>query len=183
MNDRKDVFGNLIIDRFRNDYEAFSNFALGAPFTLWGVDFSTSEHAYVWSKTHDPLEKEEILRHVTYVDFNHEDGTVVTEKFIGGLTTPGVAKARGKTVTLRPDWEEVRYDIMLEILEAKFSQNWGFLQVLLQTEDAILIEGNTWHDNIWGSCICERCGDKGQNLLGKALMQVRAKLAARFGNK
>ena len=46
-------------------------------------------------------------------------------------------------------------------------------QMLLDTGDAILIEGNFWHDNFFGSCTCPKCGNKGQNNLGKLLMQIR----------
>ena len=153
MNDRKDLFGTPIIDHFRNDYDFLSNFYVGAPFTLWGVNFITSEHAYVWAKTLVPEEKEAVL----------------------ACGTPGQVKRLGKEVTLREDWEVVRFGIMVEILEAKFGQNWGLRQKLEETGDAIIIENNSWHDNIWGSCTCEKCGDKGLNYLGIALTQVRTK--------
>ena len=47
---------------------------------------------------------------------------------------------------------------------------------LLETGDEELIEGNRWHDNVFGSCFCPKCGDKGQNMLGKLLMELRDKL-------
>ena len=39
---------------------------------------------------------------------------------------------------------------------------------LLDTGDTELIEGNNWHDTFWGVC-----KGKGQNNLGKILMEVR----------
>ncbi len=176
MNDRKDVFGELIIDRFRGEYDCFSNFHLGAPFKLWGIEFATSEHAYQWAKSHDAADKKKILyKTVQYI------GTAGDVLEFDSPSTPGHARSEGKLVTKRPDWLDVRYPIMVEVVEAKFSQNWGILQILLGTEDAILIEGNTWHDNTWGECNnCPRCeGQVKLNLLGKALMQTRTKL----GNK
>lgn len=40
---------------------------------------------------------------------------------------------------------------MKEIVIAKFEQNEGLQQKLLDTGDAYLEEGNTWGDRIWGS--------------------------------
>ena len=44
---------------------------------------------------------------------------------------------------------------------------------LLATGEEELIEGNYWHDTCWGVCNCAKCGDKGENRLGKLLMEVR----------
>lgn len=45
---------------------------------------------------------------------------------------------------------------------------------LLATGRAYLLEGNTWHDQTWGSCRCPDHGMKpGRNLLGRLLMDVR----------
>jgi ribA/ribD-fused uncharacterized protein len=132
------------------------------------VTFPTSEHAYQWAKTLDPGEKDYILH-------NYSD---IGSSAIAFETTPGVAKRRGKEITLRSDWSEVRYGIMVEIQRAKFTQHCGLRQKLQETGDAILIEGNNWHDNTWGECSCDGCKNKEkQNLLGKALMQVRDELA------
>lgn len=105
------------------------------------------------------------------------------------LKSPGQAKRAGRgkpfksstgetlKLQLRPDWEEVKDSVMYDIVYAKFSQNTELKQALLLTGDAILIEGNYWHDNYWGNCSCERCANRqGRNQLGKILMQVRARL-------
>ena len=49
-------------------------------------------------------------------------------------------------------------------------------QKLLDTGDAYLIEGTTWHDNYWGICTCDRCGGRGQNKLGQLLMEIRKEI-------
>ena len=46
-------------------------------------------------------------------------------------------------------------------------------RMLIETGDEELIEGNNWHDNFFGSCYCDRCGNKGENNLGKILMKIR----------
>lgn len=93
--------------------------------------------------------------------------------------TAAGAKKMGRRVKLRPDWEDVKYQLMVGVCYAKFSQNDDLKDLLLSTGDEELVENTTsWHDNTWGNCECEKCKDKeGLNLLGKALMEVRAKLA------
>lgn len=40
-----------------------------------------------------------------------------------------------------------------------------------------LVEGNYWHDNIWGNCECAKCiSFAGQNLLGQLLEVLRTHL-------
>ena len=92
--------------------------------------------------------------------------------------SPAQAKRLGRKVKLRSDWEEVKYDVMVDILRCKFTQNEHLEKVLLSTDDEEIVENTTaWHDNTWGNCECYRCrGIEGKNLLGKALMQVREEL-------
>lgn len=85
------------------------------------------------------------------------------------------SKRVGRRVSLRPDWEDIKYKLMIDVCLAKFTQNTELKEILLSTGDEELIENTTgWHDNIWGNCECPKCiGKTGQNLLGKALMEVR----------
>lgn len=89
------------------------------------------------------------------------------------------AKKRGRQTELRGDWEEVKYQLMVDICKAKFTQNSYLMPILLGTKDEELIEDTTpRHDNIWGNCECKECKNiEGKNLLGKALMEVRSKLS------
>lgn len=93
--------------------------------------------------------------------------------------TPVESKRAGRKVTLRPDWESVKYSIMVDVLTAKFRQNVQLLNWLMLTGEEQLLENTTdWHDNTWGDCSCPKCKNiTGQNLLGKALMEVRANFA------
>lgn len=68
---------------------------------------------------------------------------------------------------------------MLDCLRNKFAAGSMLAQSLKDTGKEVLVEGNLWHDNFYGDCKCDRCNDiKGQNLLGKLLMQVRDELKA-----
>ncbi|CAL6029665.1 NADAR_family protein [Hexamita inflata] len=95
-----------------------------------------------------------------------EPGT--EEKF--AAMKPGKAKREGLKVNLRSDWEAVKVQIMKDLLVLKF-QNEALKQKLLLTELKEIVEGNNWGDCYWG--VCE---GKGQNVLGKLLMEVRQEL-------
>lgn len=75
-------------------------------------------------------------------------------------------------------WNKVRYDIMVDILIAKFSVE-PLKSELLGTGDELMVEASP-NDKIWGAGLV--IGDArlnypdyypGQNLLGKALMEAR----------
>ena len=92
------------------------------------------------------------------------------------IKNPVVAKRKGRTIPGLDvaKWNESRIEIMKRICLAKFSQNEDLKQKLLATKDAILIEGNNWHDKFWG--IDNKTGE-GQNYLGKILMEIRDQLS------
>lgn len=135
-------------------YGCFSNFY---PCTVKyeGITYPNSECAWQSLKTFD-IEK---------------------RKSFSTYTAAG-AKKMGRRLKLRFDWEEVKYDLMVDVCHAKFSQNEDLKKILLSTKNELIIENTTaWHDNTWGNCECVRCKNtEGRNLLGKALMEVRKRL-------
>ena len=142
-----------MINEFKDKYFFLSNFKK-APITYLGLNYKSSEAAYQSMKC-----------------CNEEDRI----KFIE-LSAPE-SKKLGREITPRSDWEEIKDNVMYEICKAKFSQNEDLKEKLLETKDKYLEEGNTWHDNIWGNCKCEKCKNiPGENRLGKTLMRVREEL-------
>lgn len=133
------------IDKFSDTYEFLSNM-YEAPVCYQGITYNNSESAYQAQKNPDEI-----------------------QKFIG--ITGYAAKKLGRKINMRPDFDTVKLQIMYEIVLAKFSQNSDIRQKLMGTKDAILIEGNYWHDHFWGIC-----DNAGKNHLGKILMQVREEL-------
>ena len=137
--------------KFENEFEFLSNFPL-CDITLFGIKFTTPEHAYQASKTFCEAERIRISK----------------------LPTPGKAKRAGKKIELkgelRSDWEEVKINVMSEILKQKFSQQ-PFKDLLLNTGDIEIVEDNDWEDEFWG--VCNGIGD---NHLGKLLMKIRHEL-------
>lgn len=82
----------------------------------------------------------------------------------------GEAKRRGRKITLRDDWEEIKEDVMLELLREKFSDP-ELADMLTATYPLELVEGNNWSDTYWGVY-----RGIGQNRLGILLMQIRDEL-------
>jgi ribA/ribD-fused uncharacterized protein len=138
---------------FSGPYRFLSNFyVLPEPIEWDGLHFWTTEHAFQAAKTHDIRSK----RRIQALPANR----------------PGDAKAVGATVSLRPDWEAVKINVMEALLCLKFSHP-ILMKWLLETGDAHLEEGNHWKDRFWGTV-----DRKGRNELGKALMRVRAAIRA-----
>jgi hypothetical protein len=91
--------------------------------------------------------------------------------------TANESKQKGRKVKLRSDWESYKFTVMFMLLQQKFSdRNPELKKALLDTRREQLVEGNYWHDNVWGSCTCAKCGNRGENRLGVMLMNIRADL-------
>lgn len=76
-------------------------------------------------------------------------------------------------------WNDHSEKVMVQLIRQKFGGELELQDKLLATGEQELVEGNRWHDNLWGVCYCktERCAGKvGQNKLGKLLMQVREEI-------
>ena len=89
----------------------------------------------------------------------------LNERYMIRKMKPGAAKRYSHTIKVRPDWDGIKVKIMEKLVLHKFRTDEELKKKLIETGTAELIEGNTWHDNFWGSCVCEKCGDKGKNIL------------------
>lgn len=138
-----------VIDSFTGTFGFLSNFH-EASIWLDGVRYPSVEHAYQAAKSSDP----------------------VTQKMIREARSPGVAKRLGQSCQLAPDWDARKVEVMRMCLSEKF-KNPLLRAMLLATEEAELIEGNSWNDRFWGVC-----RGAGQNWLGKLLMETRERCKA-----
>lgn len=139
-----------MITDFRGKYTFLSNF-FPSPFIYDGIEYPTNEHFFQAMKTEDSVQR----------------------RLISEARTPGLAKRMGRKAVLRPNWGEIKLDIMLYGLKKKF-QDPALAAKLRTTHPKRLIEGNWWHDNYWGDCSCTKCKDiPGHNMLGVLLEIVR----------
>jgi N-glycosidase YbiA len=94
---------------------------------------------------------------------------------IMGCGSAAAAKRAGRETELRPDWEQVKFEVMLRALRGKFALD-PFRSGVLLTHPRPLAEDSP-SDFVWG-CRDPEGGHGGQNLLGLALMRVRDELVA-----
>lgn len=123
----------------------FSNF-VESPITINGITYRSVENFYQAKKSQDEMIWRDMAQR-----------------------TPSQAKQLGKRLSLRPNWDIIKYQFMLMGLMIKFNQPiWK--QRLIDTEDEILIEWNNWGDKIWG--VSDK-DNMGCNALGVLLMEIR----------
>lgn len=119
-----------------------------------GATYPSVEHAFQAAKSRDPDYRERVRR----------------------ATSPGAAKHFGKRVSreggLRPDWDEIRVEVMRGLVRQKFTRYPVLRARLLATGERELVEVNYWHDRFWG----ENPVGTGENWLGRILMEIRKEL-------
>lgn len=141
------------IDSFHGEYRFLSNFYICTIFHK-GIAFPSVEHAFVASKSNDP-------------EFWNK---------IRSIQQPGKVKRLGRKIQIIENWDQIRLSVMETLLRVKFSYP-DLKRKLLATQDAILVEGNNWHDQYWGDCRCDKhINIPGKNMLGNLLMKIRSEL-------
>ena len=103
------------IERFDGDFDWLSNF-FPCKVEFEGLTFDNSEAAFQAAKCLNPIEK---------------------TKFVG--LAAGKSKRLGKKVELRPDWNDVKIDVMRQVLKAKFGQNKDLAEKLVATGDVQIV--------------------------------------------
>jgi hypothetical protein len=131
---------------FTGPYGFLSNM-MSVPIVYKGRVYSSSEAAYQAQKCRNEQDKAQFA-------------------YIPGKK----AKALGKALDRRDDFEQLKNQFMKEILTIKFRLP-ELKAMLLATGDLELVEYNYWGDTYWGVCRGE-----GENHLGKILMEIRAEI-------
>lgn len=148
----------------RVDQSCLSNW-FPAKFQIESTNYSTTEHYMMAEKA------------LLFSD------SEIREKILTA-GSPGKAKAFGRQIRGFSEdvWVEHRFDIVVKGNYAKFHQNKELGKFLLETGTKVLVEASP-HDRIWGIGMGRedsRAQDpmcwRGLNLLGFALMEVRARL-------
>ena len=140
----KDILG------FFGEHRWLSNFAPVEVELDWVV-YPSVEHAYQAAKIQD---------------FDQRIAFLSATK-----DSPKSAKKLGATgKQLRPDWQYVKEQVMLDLLMQKFASE-PYMQKLLETGDCYIEETNMWKDTFWGVC-----NGVGENKLGRMIMDIRKDL-------
>ena len=155
-----------MIDKFEDKYRFLSNF-YPSEIIHDGIRYPTNEHYYVAMKVNDP-QTIKIDDELVTLDVKE------CRKYISKIRTSGDVKRFGrKQIKVREDWDDVKLSVMEYGVRYKFTKHEDLKNMLLDTGDKELVEGNHWHDTYWGVCECPKCGNRGENNLGKTLMMIR----------
>ncbi len=119
-----------------------------------GISFPTGEQAYQALKSKDPD----------------------VRRTIANMKSPYEAKRYWRGRHPREDWEDIKLNVMEEILKYKFAPGTSWHRKLMATR-GIIAEINNWRDEYFGTHL-ERLRDgtvyiHGQNHLGKILMGIQ----------
>ena len=150
-----------VIPKFEGEHRFLSNFYT-SPIEIDAknvgkITFPTGEHMFQALK----------YRAIATPHIPYEAETYVNEVIAN--PDPNHAKKMGRKVRIDvAKWEAMRIEMMRQTVWEKFKQHPDLSQRLLDTDSAMLVEGNTWGDKFWG-----RVDGQGYNLLGSILMEVR----------
>lgn len=135
---------------YYDDWYCLNNFSAHAV-KYKGVLYQSAEHAYQCQKFNDKRIK----------------------KLVKKASSPLLAKeiANKNKDKFRADWHQIKVNILKEIVWAKIGQHDEVRKVLLDTVNKELIE-NSPIDSFWGW----GKDHKGENQMGKILMDLRNKL-------
>jgi len=138
-----------MIREFRGPYRFLSNFWLCEIKVLDDEIYPSTEHAYQALKFEDKN---------------------IRKLFMDKTLFPGNAKKLGRKYLMfkSNNWDLVKLDVMYGLNLKKFSEHPNLKELLLDTGDQELVEGNNWGDTYWGAV-----NGAGENHLGKILMRVR----------
>lgn len=168
----KDVYSQPVKGNYETDDYCFF---WSGPFSNWhpsvfthkGIVYNCSEQAMMYEKA---------------ILFNDHDAA----KAILSTNDPKEQKRLGRGVKgyIEHEWVARREHIVREILIDKFAQNPELLSDLLDTDQLMIVEASPY-DSVWGIAmgvdkypdILDQTKWKGQNLLGRLLMDVRERFA------
>lgn len=134
--------------RVNEPYGEFSNFSKH-PFDADGKKWPTSEHYFQAQKFAGTIHEETVR--------------------LAASAKEAANVGRDRSLPMRPDWEDVKLNVMRSALRHKFDAHPKLVQLLLSTGQQEIIEQTT-DDMYWG---CGR-NRKGLNMLGQLLMELRA---------
>lgn len=157
-----DVDNTIYFYGIYDEYYCFSNF--------YKCGFNDENLTYNCSEQYFMKKKQE--------QFDPENDNLAND--IMKTDSPAQIKKFGRMVKNydENEWNKKRFNYMCDAIYLKFSQNIELKNILISTDNKILVEASPY-DKIWGIGISPEDAKKGkkwngQNLLGLALMKVRS---------
>ena len=133
------------VKKFEDEFE-FLNMFYNCKITIGKLTYLNAYAAYIASKCKNENDRRAFTR-------------------LSGIK----AKKKSNSITVRDDWDNVKVDIMREIQIAKFEQNPELKEKLLKIdgtiENLVMNKDTFWSKNM--------IHNKGKNMLGKILMEIR----------
>ncbi len=145
---------SVVFLKTKERFGGLSNMAGGFPLRVNGIRIRTSEALYQACR---------------FPHLREVQSEIIAQK------SPMTAKMKGKPHRRdsRPDWDEVRVNIMRWCLRVKLAQNWGaFSKLLLETGHRAIVEQSR-KDSFWGAKAVDDRTLIGMNVLGRLLMELR----------
>lgn len=139
-------------------------------------EWPCNELPYLVAKTLDPAQRAEMIRRF--------DGAAAAAAANGKSHADAVeigartVKKASRGLTLRPDWDNAKLDVMRALVADKARRNPEVGDWLIATGNGLIQEGNTWGDVFWGVALADmpsrgiRAG-QGENHLGRIWMETR----------
>lgn len=147
---------------YEQDFYVLSNFS-SFSINFYSYDFPTAEHLYHYLKFDYNTSKDNDLKNKC---------TKIKNSISTAKSAHEAFKIAQECKEFRdPDWDNIKFEKMLQVLRLKVEQHEYVKKKLLETGDRELIE-NSWRDDVWG------WGENrdGQNALGKLWMTVRSEV-------
>ncbi len=150
---------------------------LSATILIWGEEmfFIGDKYGFLSCLAFSPM----VINHIhfpnamaAFQSFKTTD--LAYRKFRFENCEPFDAYKAGHRLPLRPDWKDLREDVMLQILKRKFRIP-AFREKLVALDEPIVADTKDKNDEFWG--VYYKSGG-GRNTLGRLLMRVRAECRA-----
>lgn len=145
--------------RTDDEFGGFSNMSRAFPLSIFGIRIRSSEHLYQAMRfTDEPEIQREVIQ----------------------AQTPMASKkvSRSFDEFTRPDWFDIRVDVMRWALHVKLLNHaTRFGELLRRTKSRPIVEWSR-HDSFWGAGPVDPDTNRGQNVLGQLLSELRDEFVA-----
>lgn len=147
----------IVFCKVKEAWGGFSNMSNDFPLIVNGIKIKNTEALY------------QALRYPSNVELQKK---IIDQN--GGYTSKLASKPHRKTAANRADWEQHKVNIMRYVLRVKLAQNFDLFGCLLAASGTQPIVELSRRDDYWGCKVIKGTETlRGQNVLGKLLMELR----------